>query len=143
MACSKVEITIDIRTGIDAKDYSNAAKKEHLGTMRVELIGHVKPCMNDIYLHSTIDGLLYPQAPAIIVTIGVSHGVGILYIGGVIYFYSIRSYSESIFTTCRLCWAYNLGAENFSTPECLIACVALVLYSIILYVHGASGMQAS
>eukprot|EP01048_Picozoa_sp_COSAG05_P003855 COSAG05_NODE_188_length_14697_cov_11.861145_19_plen_334_part_00 len=36
-AFGQVEITNDIRTGIDAKDYSSAAKKEHLGALELEL----------------------------------------------------------------------------------------------------------
>jgi hypothetical protein len=33
----EVEILIDIRTGIDANDYSNLAKREHLDGLEVEL----------------------------------------------------------------------------------------------------------
>ena len=33
----EVEIMIDIRTGIDANDYSNLAKQEHLDGLEVEL----------------------------------------------------------------------------------------------------------
>lgn len=33
----ELDIMIDIRTGIDAKDYSNVAKQEHLDVLEVEL----------------------------------------------------------------------------------------------------------
>lgn len=32
-----VEIMVDVRTGIDAKDYSTVAKQEHLGVLELEL----------------------------------------------------------------------------------------------------------
>lgn len=36
-AFGQVEISIDVRTGIDAKDYSNVAKQEHLTMLELEL----------------------------------------------------------------------------------------------------------
>ena len=50
-AGGEVDVRLDVRTGVDAKDYSGIAKKEHLGVLEVELKkleGEVQEVMDEM-----------------------------------------------------------------------------------------------
>ena len=51
-------------TLVDSGNSQRGWQRRDNPTMRVELIGHFKPCMTDIYLHIwCAHGRLYPHAP--------------------------------------------------------------------------------